>query len=235
MASSARVLAQVILLARRRRIGVDDGRVAHKVRLVLRRLAGEEAVEIFEAVAGRPILERAGGGGVIGRRVVPLAPGRGGVAVVLQHLGDGRARLRDDAGIAVPVVRELGDLPVADAVMVASGQQRRAGRRAHRGGVEAVEGDAALVDAVERRRVDLAAIGARQRRPDIVEEHDEDVRRIGRKSTHRGTRAVDQFLHRSGWRCCPTAWAGRAGPPAPPPNPEAPRPKQRPLRSVRCR
>ena len=70
------VLAQVILLARRGRIGVNDGRVANKVRLVLRRLAGEEAVEVFKAIAGRPILERPRGRGVIGWCVVPLAPGR---------------------------------------------------------------------------------------------------------------------------------------------------------------
>jgi hypothetical protein len=54
---------------------------------------------------------------------VVLAEGRRGVAVVAEHLGDGRRRLRDDARVAVPVVGELGDDAGADAVVVASGHQ----------------------------------------------------------------------------------------------------------------
>ena len=49
-----------------------------------------------------------------------------------------RAALGDVAGVAVPVVGQLGDLPVADAVMVAPRQQRRPRRRAHRRRVEPV-------------------------------------------------------------------------------------------------
>ena len=136
------VFAQVVALVPASCGGSDAGGVAHQARLVLRRFAGEEAVEVLEAVAGRPVVERAGGGRLLGGRVVPLAERRGAVAVVLQHLGHSGAALRDDAGVAVPVVGQLGDLPVADAVMVAARQQRRAGRRTHRRGVEAVVGDA---------------------------------------------------------------------------------------------
>ena len=188
------VLAEVILLAGRV-IGMDHGRVAHEVRLVLRRLAGEEAVEVFEAVAGRPILERAGGGGLIGGRVVPLAEGRRGVAVVLQDLGDRRARLRDDARIAVPVVGQLRDLPVADAMMVAPREQGRAGRGAHGGGVKPVEGNPAPVDAVECRCVDLSTIGGRQGGAGIVSQDDDDVGRVGWQTPRCGARTVDRFLH----------------------------------------
>ena len=70
-------------------------RVADQGRLVLRRLPGEESVEVFEAVAGRPIVERTLGGDLLLRRIVPLAPGAGVVAVVLEDFSDGRRRLGD--------------------------------------------------------------------------------------------------------------------------------------------
>ena len=135
------VLGEVIALAVQL-VRVHRRRVAHQVRLVLRRFAGEEAVEVLEPVAGRPVVERPLGGGLLGRRVVPLAPGPGVVAVVLEHLGHGRRGLRDGAAEAVPVVGELGDLAVADAGVVPPGQQRRPRGRAHGRGVEAVVGDA---------------------------------------------------------------------------------------------
>ena len=53
------VFAEVVALLRAFS-AAGRGRVAHQVRLVLRGLAGQEAVEIFEAEAGRPVLERAG-------------------------------------------------------------------------------------------------------------------------------------------------------------------------------
>ena len=78
------VLGQVILLVVRRldRVGVLD-----EPRFPLRGLAGEEAVEVVEAVAGRPAVERTHRGRLVGRRVVPLAERRRLVAVVVQHLG----------------------------------------------------------------------------------------------------------------------------------------------------
>jgi hypothetical protein len=78
--------------------------------LPLRGLAGDEAVEVVEAPARRRAVVGAVGD-LLDRRVVVLAEGGRGVAVVAEHLGDGRRRLRDDAGVAVPVVGELGDLP----------------------------------------------------------------------------------------------------------------------------
>ena len=90
------VFAEVIaLLGRPGR--QDAGGVADQVWLVLRGLAGEESVEIFEAHVGRPVLERTCGGGLHRRRVVPLAEGAGAVAVVLEDLGGERAALRDRA------------------------------------------------------------------------------------------------------------------------------------------
>ena len=129
------VFAEVVALLRRFR-RMDVGRVAHQVRLVLRGLAAQKAVEIFEAEAGGPVLERARRRGLLGRRIVPLAPGGGGVTVILEHLGPKRAAPWNLSGIAVPVVGQLRDLPVPDPVMIAAGQQRRPGRRAHGRGME---------------------------------------------------------------------------------------------------
>jgi hypothetical protein len=135
-----------------------DG-VAGQRRLVLRGFAGEEAVEILEAIAGRPVLERPFARDLFFGRVVPLAPGAGVVAVVLEHFGDRRRGLRDDAAEAVEVVGDRRDLAIADAGVIASGEQRRPRGRAHGGGVEAIEGNAHLRHAIQRRRVDLAAVG----------------------------------------------------------------------------
>ena len=133
-------------------------------RLPLRRLAGEEAVEVVEPVAGRPAVERAHRGGLVRGGVVPLPECRRLVAVMVQHLGDGGGRLRDDAGVAVEVGGPLGDRAVADAVVVPPGQQGRAGRRADRRGVERVVADPFGLQPCERRRVALAAERVRERR-----------------------------------------------------------------------
>ena len=118
----SQVLAQMVVVVAARGVGMFDvGRVAHEARLVLRRLPGQKAVEVLESVAGGPVIERAGGGCLFGRRVVPLAPRAGVIAVVLEHLGHGGAALGDGAHVAVPVIGQLGDLTAGDAVMVAPG------------------------------------------------------------------------------------------------------------------
>ena len=171
------VLRQVIALLGRLRRRHDSG-VAHQVRLVLRSLPGQEPVEILEAQPGRPVLERAGRRGVLRRGVVPLAPRARAVAVVLEHLGHQGAAARDLPGVAVPIVGQLGDLPVADLMVIAPGQQRRPRRRTHRGGVEPVVANAFRADPVHRRGTHLAAERRRQTRPGVVDQHDHDIRRI---------------------------------------------------------
>ena len=170
--------------------------VAHHLRLILRGLAGEEAVEVLEAVAGRPVVERPLARDLFLGRVVPLAPGAGVVAVVLEHFGDGRRGLRDGAAETVEVVGQRGDLAVADARVVAAGQQRRPRGRAHGRGVKAVEGDTHLRHAIERRRVDLAAVGRGRARPHVVHQDDEDVRRAVGQPLRLDAFLVDGILHR---------------------------------------
>src|SRR5690606_22827457 len=106
------------------------GRVSHEVGLVLRGLPRQKAVEVLEPEPGGPVVVRTGGGRLVRGRVVPLAERARRVAVVAQDLRQRRSLARDEAGVAVPVVSELGDLAGPDAVLVASGQQRGPGGRA---------------------------------------------------------------------------------------------------------
>ena len=116
------VFAQMIIIVATGSVGVlHVGRISDELRFVLRRFTAEETVEILEAVADGPGIERTGGGGLLGGCIVPLPPSRGAIAVVLEHLGDRGAALRDDAHVSIPVIRQLGDLAAGDAVMVPSG------------------------------------------------------------------------------------------------------------------
>ena len=168
------VLAEVVALLR---VHHHRAGVACQRGLVLRRLTRQEAIEVLEPIARGPVLERPLAGDLFFRRVVPLAPGAGVVAVVLQHFGHSGGRLGNDSAEAVEVVGDGRDLAVADEGVVAPGEQRGARRRAHRGGVKAVVGHPHLGDPVKRGRVDLAAIRGRRARAHVVHQDDQDVGR----------------------------------------------------------
>ena len=116
------VFAQVIaLLGRAGR--QHPRRVAHQVGLVLGGLASQEAVEVLEADLGRPVVKWSGRRGLDRGRVVPFPEGCRGIPIVLEHVGHEGAALRNLAGVAIPVISQLGDLPVADAVVVSPCEQ----------------------------------------------------------------------------------------------------------------
>ena len=145
-------------------IGIDRRGVAEQVRLPLAGVAADEAVEILEAHAGRPLVERPGLARSPGRRVVVLAEPGGAIAVLQQDAADGGVVLADDAVVAGEARRRLGNHAEADRMVVAPGDQRRPRRRAQRGRVEIGVAQPVIGDAVERRRRDHAAEGARARR-----------------------------------------------------------------------
>ena len=188
-----------------------ERRVANQVRLELRRLPGEESVEGLEAQIRRPVLERTGRSGLDGWCVVPLAPRSRGVAVILEHFCHECAALGNPPAEGIPVVRELGDDPGADPVMVASGEERRPSRRAQGGRMKPVVADPLAEDALEGRGVDLAAKRRRLARTRVVHQDNENVRSILGKPTWRHARLVDRLLHReadlAGHRC----WRKRKG------------------------
>ena len=113
------------------------------------------------AAAGRPGVERAHRARLPGGHLVALAELRRGVAVEAQDLGERRAGLRADRAVAGRRRGELGDGAHPDRVVVAAGQQRLAGRRAHRGGVEARE--------LEPGRASRSAVGVAIAPPNALE------------------------------------------------------------------
>ncbi|MNQ98269.1 hypothetical protein D3C85_1139530 [compost metagenome] len=160
---------------------LDRGGIAIQAWLVLRGFPGQETVEVLEPVARRPGIERAGCSGVEGRGVVPFAEGGGAVAILLEHLGHGRRTLGDFSGIAVPVGGQFGDHAVADAVVVAPGQQGGAGGGADGGCVEGVIAHTAVGHSAQGRGMDGTANGVGLRESGIVEHDHQDVRCIGRQ------------------------------------------------------
>ncbi len=136
------VLGEVVALLRRL-VRLDRDRPFVERRVVLVRLAADEAVEVLEpAAAARPRVEGAERARLPDRYLMALAELRGRVAVQLERLGERRARVRAHRRVARRRRRDLGDPAHADRVVIASGEQRGARRRAERGRVEAVELDA---------------------------------------------------------------------------------------------
>lgn len=109
---------------------------------------------------------------------MPLAEGAGHKTVVAQNAWQRGAAARPDRRIARVWARELGDRSEAHPVMVAPGQQRRAGRRAHRRDMEAVVGQPILRHPSQRRGPDGAAKGIRAAEPGVIDQHDQHVRGI---------------------------------------------------------
>ena len=157
------------------------GRVHEPGRLLLRRLARQEAVEILEADARRPV-SKGPRGGLLRRRVVPLAEGRGGVAVVLRAPRRPSRQSWGSRRSSRPSRWRSSAIWPADAVMVSPGQQRRARRRAHRRRSGSGCTRHRVCDAVERRRVDLAAVSARRRRADVIDQDDRMLGAFGRQT-----------------------------------------------------
>ncbi len=162
-------------------VWIDGGGVAEQVRLPLARVAADEPVEVLEAQADRPAIEWTGLAGLEGRRVVVLAEPGSGVAVVPEDAADGRRIPLDDAVVAGVAGRQLGDDAEARRMVVAAGDERGPRRRAERGGVELGVAQPGVRDAVQRRRGDDSAEGARRAEADVVGHDEKDVGRALRR------------------------------------------------------
>ena len=154
----------------------DDLLVLGQAGVPLARAAAEEPVEVVEAPAVRPPIERAGRTLLPVGRQVPLAEGRGAVAVVPKDARQRSAVPWQRRRIAREPARELADRAEADGVVVATGEQCRPRRRAQRRDVEPVVADPTLSDPGVVRRVDRSAEGARVAEPRVVDEDQQHVR-----------------------------------------------------------
>jgi hypothetical protein len=160
---------------------LDHGRAVIQKRRPLVGLAADEAVELVEALARRPTVERAGDARLPDRRLMPFAEGRGGIAVQAQHLGQRCGRAGNLASVAGHAGGHLGDVAHVHLVMVAPGVERRARRRTQRRGVEVVVAQALLGEAIERRHRDRPAEAARHAEAHVVDQHDHHVGRALRR------------------------------------------------------
>ena len=176
---------------------IDVRRVPRQVvRLPLIGVAAHEAVEVLEAHPDRPLVEGTVGARLKRRRVVVLAEPRRAIAIVFEDLADRRLVTREEAVIAGVTCRLLGDDTKARRVMVAPGDQRGARRRAQRRRMEVGVAKAVVGDAVERRRGDDAAEGARCAESDVVGRDQQDVGGTFRR--HNARRPVRLGLERVG-------------------------------------
>ena len=166
---------------------IHRSRVAEQVGRPLVGLATQEAIEILKAHADRPLVERARSGAVgEARRVVVFAEPRRSVAVLFQDLGDRRVIQADDGVIAGVAGGQFADDAEADRVVVAAGDQRRPRRRAKRRRVELRVAQPRLGDAVQVRRRDDAAKGARHAVALVVGHDEQHVgRALGRHHARR--------------------------------------------------
>ena len=118
--------------------------VPEQPRLVLRRFTGDETVEVIESQPCGVLVERTRGGQIGDRGNVPLAKCGAVIPMFRQNAWQGRCRARYLAHVTIKITGKLGNYARADALVIATGQQGCARRRAHRRCVEAVVRDAVL-------------------------------------------------------------------------------------------
>ena len=166
---------------------VDLVVVVDEVGIPVVRLAAEPAVEALEPAPERPPALERGEVALLARRQVPLADAVRVVPVLGEHLGDEAVLERDARRDPREARRELGDRRHAVARRVATGQQRRARRRAQRGRVEVRELHAAIGDAPHVRGLDRAAEHVHRPVADVVPREEQHVRRTLAARAARGT------------------------------------------------
>jgi hypothetical protein len=164
---------------------IDMRVVGDQLRRVLVGLRIEKSVEAVEAAPERPAVEGAGGAAFGERGHVPFADHVVAVGVSAQHFRERAGFARDLAAIAGITRVEIGETADADRMMVASGQQRGARGRTHRGGMKARIAQPLARETVDRRRPDLRAVAAEIGKTDVVEQHHQDVGRASRRPRRR--------------------------------------------------
>jgi hypothetical protein len=150
--------------------------VAHQIGMELVGLALHEAVEPVEPAAQRPLVERSRRRALLHRREVPFAGAQRGVPLGLQDLGHRGGMVRDVAELMREAGAEVRDGAHPDGVLRATGQQRRARRRAQRSDVKVGELHATCRQRVDVRGVDGAAVATELGETRVVEQNHDDVR-----------------------------------------------------------
>src|SRR5262249_21232003 len=144
-------------------------------------IAAKKTVEILEAQADRPLVERPCRTLLPVRNQMVLAEPRGVVAVVYKNVADRAGTPRNDGVIAGIAGGKFRDVAEADAVMVASGEQRRSRRRTQGGRVELVVANPALVNSIKVWRRDRPPEGACSAEAGVVGQDQQHIRSARRR------------------------------------------------------
>ena len=155
--------------------GPDHLLVLDQARVPLARVAGEEAVEVVEPPTVRPAIERTCRALLPVGRQMPLPVRGGAVAVVAQDARQRRAVPRQGRRVAGEPAGELTDRAEPDGVVVATRQQRGAGRRAEGRHVEPVVLESLIRHARVIRCLDRAPERARVAEAGVVDQDEQDV------------------------------------------------------------
>src|SRR4029077_4139163 len=155
---------------------VDGCCVLKQWRVPLTRLTALKSVEVVKALPGWPPVERSASTELMLGRFVPLAECRGAVVIAPENLRNACRFLRPLTIVAGEPGRELRNAARMYGVMISTGEQRRAGRRAKRGRMEAVVAQPFIRQALERRRVHRATEGTRLTESNVVEQDQKHVR-----------------------------------------------------------
>ena len=169
------VLGEVVaLLGGLRRLDRGDAVVEGGVPLV--GLGSHEAVEVLEATARRPLVERPHRARLPDRHLVAFPELGRAVPVQEQGLGDRGGVVRPDRVVARSRGGDLGDPAHADGVVVSGRQEGLARRRAQGGGVEPIEPQPVGRQSIGHRRVARATEGRRGPESGVVDHDDDHVR-----------------------------------------------------------
>ena len=154
------------------RLGAFDDRRAPLVRV-----AADEAIEMVESEARRPAVERSGLAALPVRDVVILAEPRGAVSSLLENLRDRCGLFAHHRVVTGEAGARLHDDPGVRRMVVAAGEERRPCRAAQGRSMELVVPQPIVGELLERRRVDRSAERAGGAVTDVVEQHQQNVRR----------------------------------------------------------
>jgi hypothetical protein len=153
--------------------------VVDKLRIVLMRIAAEEAIIALEAAAQRPAFIGTGRRDLVRRGQMPFAERVGVVAMLQQHLRE-KAVFEGDVAVAARIARRpLGNAGHSVRMMVAPGQNAGAGRRAECRGVHVVEQQPLRGEGVDVRRLDGASIAAHLAEAGIILHDEQNIGRAG--------------------------------------------------------
>lgn len=160
---------------------IDRVVVIGQIRVPLVGQTAEEPVEAVESARQGPRALRRAHPHLDGGAEVPLAERERVIAAIAQHFGKHAVLARDETGQPGEAVGHLSYRAHAVALRVAAGQQRGAGGRTERRGVELREPHAAFGDTSHRGHLDEAAVEIPCAVSDVVPHDEQHVRRaLGR-------------------------------------------------------